>query len=173
MPKLYLLIFILLVSSFLHAQENIQDSEYCQIQLISSEQTPSAVHSVEILNKEKVALLSIPTGKSRLRLNCRLEDQAVFTFDNGEIMDLSWETKQVKLIPLAANSPSFLLPTGTFSIDFLLLSHHDFLQNFVWMPIATFLDVSLLNNIFMGVFYGLCLTLILYVYFMGQIVGGY
>jgi diguanylate cyclase len=171
MPKLYSLLFILLISSFLHAQENIQNNEYCQIQLISTEQTHSADHRIEILNKEKVALLSVPKGKSRLRLNCRLKDQAVFTFDNTEIMDLSWETKQIKLIQLAANSPSFLLPTGTFSVDFLFLNHHNHMQNFAWTPIATFLNNSLFNNIFMGVFYGLCLTLILYVYFMGRIVG--
>ena len=63
-------------------------------------------------------LLSIPAGKSRLRLSCCSGNQAIFTFDNSEIMELSWETKQVKLIPLAANSPSFLLPTDTFSVDF-------------------------------------------------------
>ncbi len=171
MPKLYLLLFILLFSSCLHAQENIQDSEYCHIQLISSEQTFSADHRIEILDKEKVALLSVPKGKSRLRLNCRLKNQAIFTFDNGEIMDLSWETKQVKLIQLAASSPSFLLPTGTFSVDFLSLTHRKHVHNFVWTPIATFLNNSLIKNMFMAVFYGGCLALMLYVYFMGRIVG--
>ena len=39
------------------------------------------------------------------------------------------------------------------------------------MSVGTFLNTSLFNNMTMGVFYGLCLTLILYVFFMGRIVG--
>lgn len=171
MTKLFSLLFPLFFSLFSYAQEIIPNSEYCQIQLINTEQARSASPQVENLVKEKGALLSIPAGKSRLRLSCRLDEQAVFTFGKDEIMDVSWEAQQVKLIPLAASSPSFLLPTGTFSVDFMFLTHHNFKQHFVWKPVAAFLDYSLFNNIIMGVFYGLCLTLILYVYFMGQVVG--
>jgi diguanylate cyclase (GGDEF)-like protein len=158
-------------SSFLFAQENTTGNEYCQIQLIMTEQFPPVTSPIKNLVKEKVTLLAIPAGKSRLRLNCRLDEQGVFTFGNDEILDVSWEALEVKLIPLAASSPSFLLPTGTFSIDFVFLTHHNYKQHFVWEPIATFLNASLLNNITMGVFYGLCLTLILYVFFMGRVVG--
>jgi diguanylate cyclase (GGDEF)-like protein len=171
MAKLFLLLFVLLNSLSLHAQENTQGNQYCQIQLIMTQQSPSASSPNKNLVKEKLTLLAIPAGKSRLRLNCRLDEQGVFTFGNDEIKDVSWEAPQVKLIPLAASSPSFLLPTGTFSIDFVFLTHHNHNQYFVWESIATFLNNSLLNNITMGVFYGLCLTLILYVYFMGQVVG--
>jgi diguanylate cyclase len=171
MAKLFLLLFTLLNSSFLFAQENISGIEYCQIQLIMTEQSTPVSPLIKNLVKEKVTLLAIPAGKSRLRLNCRLDEQGVFTFGNDEILDVSWEAREVKLIPLAASSPSFLLPTGTFSIDFVFLTHHNYKQNFVWEPIATFLNASLFNNITMGVFYGLCLTLILYVYFMGRVVG--
>lgn len=171
MTKLFTLLFASLFSLFSYTQEGIPDNEYCQIQLINPEQVHSSNPRVENLVKEKVALLSVPAGKSRLRLNCKLAEQAVFTFGKDEIMDVSLETQQVKLIPLAANSPSFLLPSGTFSVDFLFLTHHNFKQNFVWKPVATFLDNSLFNNIIMGVFYGLCLTLILYVYFMGRVLG--
>jgi diguanylate cyclase len=171
MAKLFLLLFTLLVSSFGYAQDGIQESEYCQIQLISTEKSPSGNPPIKNLDKEQVTLLEIPAGKSRLRLNCRLDEQGVFTFGNDEILDVSWEALEVKLVPLAASSPSFLLPTGTFSIDFVFLTHHNYKQNFVWEPIVTFLNASLLNNITMGVFYGLCLTLILYVFFMGRVVG--
>ena len=171
MTKFFLFLFVFLVSPFLYAQQDTLNDEYCQIQLITNKQLPLVSPSVENIVKEKVTLLSMPEGESRLRLNCRLDEQAVFTFDNAEIIEVTWEAHNGKLIPLAASSPSFLLPTGTFSIDFLFLINHDNIQNFVWMPIATFLDDSLLNNIFMGVFYGLCLTLILYVYFMGRVVG--
>jgi diguanylate cyclase (GGDEF)-like protein len=171
MTKLFSLLFALLISSFLYAQESMQVNESCQIQLISSEHPSSVNPPSKNLVKEKVTLLSLPNGKSRLRLNCRLDEQAVFTFGKDEIIDVSWESQQVKLIPLTASSPSYLLPMGTFSVDFLFLTHHNFNQSFVWKPIATFLDSSLLNNIIMGVFYGLCLTLILYVYFMGRVLG--
>ena len=171
MAKLFSLLIMLSISTFIFAQERKVDNEYCQIQLLDSEQASSTKPYSENLIKEEVTLLSIPAGKSRLRLSCRLDEQAVFTFGKDEIINVSWQTQQVKLIPLAATSPSFLLPTGSFSIDFLLLTHHQFNKNFIWEPIATFLDFSLLNNIIMGIFYGLCLTLILYVYFMGRVLG--
>lgn len=171
MIKFLTLIFLLVNSSVLLAQNHKKDSEYCKIQLISAEEISTSPVEAKSLIIEKVTLLSIPTGNSRLRLSCKLNEQAVLTFSKDEIMDVRWEAHQVKLIPLAASNPSFLLPTGTFSIDFLFVTHHNFNQNFVWKPIATFLNYSLLNNIVMGVFYGLCLTLILYVFFMGRIVG--
>jgi diguanylate cyclase len=171
MAKLFLLLFTLFNSTFLFAHENTLGNEYCQIQLIMTEQSSQVSPPIKNLVKEKGTLLEIPAGKSRLRLNCRLDEQGVFTFGNDEILDVYWEALEVKLVPLAASSPSFLLPTGTFSIDFVFLTHHNYKQIFVWEPIVTFLNASLLNNIIMGVFYGLCLTLILYVFFMGRVVG--
>jgi diguanylate cyclase len=171
MAKLFLLLFTLFNGTFLFAHENTLGNEYCQIQLIMTEQSSQVSPPIKNLVKEKGTLLEIPAGKSRLRLNCRLDEQGVFTFGNDEILDVYWEALEVKLVPLAASSPSFLLPTGTFSIDFVFLTHHNYKQIFVWEPIVTFLNASLLNNIIMGVFYGLCLTLILYVFFMGRVVG--
>lgn len=173
MTKLFSLLLTLMFSSNLIAQQAMTDNEFCQIQLINTDsaQALSSTPLIAKLIKEEVALLTLPAGSNLLRLSCRLNQQAVFTFGKDEIMDISWEAKQLNLTPLAASSPAFLLPTGTFSVDFVLLTHHEFKQRFVWKPIATFLNNSLFNNIIMGVFYGLCLTLILYVFFMGRVVG--
>jgi diguanylate cyclase len=99
MAKLFLLLFTLMNSSFLFAQENTTGNEYCQIQLIMTEQFPPVTSPIKNLVKEKVTLLAIPAGKSRLRLNCRLDEQGVFTFGNDEILDVSWEALEVKLRP--------------------------------------------------------------------------
>jgi diguanylate cyclase (GGDEF)-like protein len=166
MAKLFLLLCTLLVSSFIYGQD-IEENEYCQIQLINTKQSSLAVPLV----KENEAFLFLPAGESRLRLNCRLDEQAVITFDRDELLNISVPSSQVKLTQLNATSPSYLIPSGDFSIDFLLFLHHEYNQKFAWQPIASFYNYSVINNIVMGIFYGLCLTLILYVYFMGRIVG--
>jgi diguanylate cyclase (GGDEF)-like protein len=171
MIRLLSMMFLLLNSAFLLAQDVHQNNEHCQIQLISTHSITSLDLNPKSLMRDEVTLLSLPAGNSRLRLDCKLDEQAVFTFGKEELMKVSWKAPQTKLTQLAASSPSFLLPRGAFSIDFLFLNHDEYEQNFTWMPIATFIDSSLLNNITMGIFYGLCLTLILYVFFMGKVVG--
>jgi hypothetical protein len=80
MLKLFSSLFVLFFSSFLYAQQGIQSKEYCQIQLIGTEQSSSANSTSENLIRQKQTLLSLPVGESRLRLTCRLDEQAVFSF---------------------------------------------------------------------------------------------
>lgn len=117
---------------------------------------------------EKV-LIRLPVGKSVVRLNCSLSQQAVFSFNRDEIVNFTWDVQGGSISQIRANKPSFVLPIGKFSADFTIVSHHEYLQQFVWQDFASYVNQSLINNITMGAFYGLCLTLILYVFFMGRI----
>lgn len=166
MTRLVLLLSTLIFSTFIYCQ-NVEDNEHCHIQLINAKKSSLAIPLV----KEKTVFLSLPAGESRLRLSCKLNEQAVFTFGREEVLNVSVAISQFKLTTLAATTPSYVLPTGDFSIDFDILLHHKYTQHFSWQPIATFFNYSVINNIIMALFYGLCLTLILYVYFMGRIVG--
>ena len=166
MAKLLVLLVVFSASFYAPAQD-ITAEENCQLQLIDNAQ-PAPIQQ---LSKDSLSYLLLPAGQSRLRLSCTLDEQAVFTFGRDEIMNISWDENQAKVTPLSANSPSYLLPSGTFTVDFIFLTHHNYNQQFGWKSVATFVNESLLNNITMAAFYGLCLTLILYVFFMGRIVG--
>lgn len=168
-PQLLVMVLVFLaVSLTLPAQEQRANvDEFCQVQLLNGAPNTLALK----LSKDTPSYLSLPSGENRLRVNCNLAEQAVFTIGRDEIMKIDWDSQHTNITPLAASSPSYLLPSGTFSIDFILLTHHEFHQQFAWKSIATFFNNSLLNNITMGAFYGLCLTLILYVFFMGRVVG--
>lgn len=162
--QIVILLLTLILSFGLHAQDQ---EEFCQIQLIDTQPTTLATPLI----KDSTTNLMLSAGKNRLRLTCSLQEQGVFSFAKNEIIDVSLDAKQINVTALAANRPAYLLPTGYFSIDFVFLNHHQYTQQFAWNSLASYFNNSLLNNIIMGLFYGLCLTLILYVFFMGQIVG--
>ncbi|GAC28701.1 hypothetical protein GPAL_1839 [Glaciecola pallidula DSM 14239 = ACAM 615] len=113
--------------------------------------------------------IRMPLGKSVIRLTCSLSQQAVFSFNRDEIVNFTLGDQGGSISQIRANKPSFVLPIGEFSADFTIVSHHEYLQQFVWQDFASYVNQSLINNITMGAFYGLCLTLILYVFFMGRI----
>jgi len=139
----------------------------CQMTLLVDEQMVTK-RSPEKSEKIRVRL---PFGKSVVRLNCSLSQQAVFSFNRHEIVSFEWDNKSGLISQIRASNPSFVLPVGQFSADFQIVSHHEYLQQFVWQDFASYVNQSLTNNITMGAFYGLCLTLILYVFFMGRILG--
>jgi hypothetical protein len=137
----------------------------CQIILLVDQQT---VLEVSPQPSEK-ARIRMPLGKSVIRLTCLLSQQAVFSFSRNEIVNFTLNDQGGLISQIRANKPSFVLPIGEFSADFEIVSHHEYIQQFVWQDFASYVNQSLINNITMGAFYGLCLTLILYVFFMGRI----
>ena len=164
------LVFVMTLSACmsLQAQEIPSNAdELCHIQLLNPPKIATALNLI----KDTPSYLFLPSGENRLRLSCNLDEQAVLTFGRDEIMKIDWQGHPNSVTPLSASSPSYLLPSGQFAVDFILLTHHEYQQQFAWRSITEFISHSLLNNITMGVFYGLCLTLILYVYFMGRVVG--
>jgi diguanylate cyclase len=160
-----LLLFVLFLSS--NTQASVSQHSSCQItflvdDLILAELSPA--------KSEKASIL-LPSGKSVARLNCSLSQQAVFSFGRHEIVNYTWDDQDGLISQIMASNPSFVLPVGEFSADFEIVSHHENMQQFVWQDFASYVNQSLTNNITMGAFYGLCLTLILYVFFMGRILG--
>ncbi|MFT2090171.1 diguanylate cyclase [Paraglaciecola sp. 2405UD69-4] len=164
MQLLSVLILTLGCSSLLQAQQ-IPSEEYCQVLLIGND------NLVQALPKGDSVAIQLLTGENRLRLSCHLNEQAIFTFGKDEILEVNIETTNATVEQVLSNSPSYLLPAGTFQMDFVFLTHHEFLQQFSWLSTATFFNQNLINNITMGAFYGLSLTLIFYVFFMGKVLG--
>jgi diguanylate cyclase len=163
--KALMLSILTLLSTFAYASALQEDS--CKMSLLVNNQvvTSAFPKAAELENVE------LPLGKSILRLQCSLTKQAVFSFNRGEILEFSWDEKGPTISQLKASKPSFVLPIGEFSADLTLVSHHQNSQYFVWKDFASSVNDNLLNNVIMGAFYGLCLTLIIYVFFMGRILG--
>jgi len=157
------IIFLFFFSSRLQAAPNQHHS--CQMTLLVDQQTVMEV----VPQQSEKALIRLPLGKSVVRLKCSLSQQAVFSFNRVEIVNFTWDVQGGSISQIRASKPSFVLPVGEFSADFEIVSHHEYLQQFVWQDFASYVNQSLINNITMGAFYGLCLTLILYVFFMGRI----
>jgi diguanylate cyclase len=163
----FMLLFIFFLSSNAKAQATPSQHNSCQMiflvdNLILTELSPE--------KSEKVNM-RLPLGKSVARLNCSLSQQAVFSFGRREIVNYTWDDHGGLISQIRASNPSFVLPVGEFSVDFEIVSHHENLQQFVWQGFASYVNQSLTRNITMGAFYGLCLTLILYVFFMGRTLG--
>jgi diguanylate cyclase (GGDEF)-like protein len=147
------------------ALTNIVDS--CQISLLDNQQ----VVTRKTLSIGASQGHELKEGENKLLLECELYQQSIFTFSQSVLVDYSWLSDNQKLLRLSAPSPSFLLPVGESSTVFTLYIHTPRVKLFNWMPIEAFFDRSIVNNLVMGAFYGLCLVLILYVFFMGKIIG--
>lgn len=119
----------------------------------------------------QVAQINMASGKSTVRLSCSLSQQAVFGFQRYELLGFEWNDPEQLIRQLKASNPSFILPVGDFTVSVDINNHHEFLQEFVWQDFASYSNHSLINNITMGAFYGLCLTLIFYVFCLGRILG--
>jgi len=161
----FMLLFVLFLSS--NSQASASQHNSCQITflvdgLIFAELSPAKSENVSV---------RLPLGKSVARLNCSLSQQAVFSFGQREIVNYTWDDHGGLISQIRASNPSFVLPVGEFSVDFEIVSHDENLQQFVWHDFASYVNQSLTRNIAMGAFYGLCLTLLLYVFFMGRTLG--
>jgi len=161
----FLLMFLLMLSSSVHATSSPQNS--CQMTLLVNDKITTVVAPKM---SEKVRI-DLPSGNSVVNLTCSLTQQAIFGFDSAEIVDFKWDDQDGLINQIRASNPSFVLPVGQFSVDFEIISHHFYAQQFIWQDFASYVNQSLVNNITMGAFYGLCLTLTLYVFFMGRTLG--
>lgn len=163
--KVLTLSILTLLSTFSYSSVLQEDS--CNMSLLVNNEVVTSVFP----KASDLVKIELPLGESVLRLQCSLTKQAVFSFNRGEILAFNWDEKGPQISQLKASKPSFVLPIGEFSIDLTLVSHHQYSQYFIWKDFASSVNDNLLNNVIMGAFYGLCLTLIIYVFFMGRILG--
>ena len=159
------LMFLLMLSNNVQAMASQHNS--CQMTLLVNNEVKTVIAPKM---SEKVRI-DLPLGNSVVNLTCSLTQQAVFGFDRDEIVDFTWDDQDGLISQIRASHPSFVLPVGQFSVDFEIVSHHIYSQHFIWQDFASYINQSLVNNITMGAFYGLFITLTLYVFFMGRILG--
>ncbi len=160
-----IIIVLLQMASFYLSAQTLESTEYCQLELVVGDQQTQTL----ALKLGSQSSLLMPSEESLLRLSCSLNKQSVFSLDRNEILDISSDEQSLSLPRLASTAPSFLMPAGQFTVEFNLTMHNGNNKAFKWQTVEQFVYQSLLSTITMGVFYGLCMVLILYVSFMGKI----
>jgi diguanylate cyclase (GGDEF)-like protein len=141
--------------------------EYCQIAQVQEGAEADYID----LEKDEPLSFALNKGINELTIKCQLTHQSVLNFERYELIDIQWEKAGAPLETLKATSPTFLLPSGELTVRFTLLMHNRDITIVSWTSVEEFFNKSLVNNIVMGAFYGLCIVLILYVWFMGRILG--
>jgi diguanylate cyclase (GGDEF)-like protein len=147
-----------------------EDSDSCRIALLDDAQLPLDFDTeLSDLEKNVSLSLALKKGENRIFVACNLSRQSILNFERYELIDIRSEKAGAPLQRLKATSPSFILPVGEFNATFTLLLHNADVSIITWSSIEDFFNQSLINNITMSAFYGLCMVLILYVWFMGRI----
>ncbi len=159
------LMSLLMLSNNVQAMASQHNS--CQMTLLVNNEVKTVIAPKM---SEKVRI-DLPLGNSVVNLTCSLTQQAVFGFDRDEIVDFTWDDQDGLISQIRASDPSFVLPVGQFSADFEIISHHFHPTQFILQDFASYVNLSLVHNITMGAFYGLFLTLTLYIFLMGRILG--
>ena len=113
--------------------------------------------------------VSIPTGTSRFIINCNTQQEGVLSFLKSELIAFEWRQPDGQLKDaLQATQPSYFMPKGRFSGELMFITHHSYKPQFEWLSAESFIEQVQINNLLMGSFYGLCLTLIFYVLILGR-----
>lgn len=157
----FTILCLMLFSFFTIADENGQQKEQCVIQ-----QTHADAHFTLLLGEQSKA--TIPTGQSRFIIRCDLQHDAVVTFLKSELIHFEWRQNGKLKKPLQAIQPAYFVPEGNFEAELTFITHHTYTPYFEWLSVESFIANSQKNNLIMGCFYGLCLTLIFYVLILGR-----
>jgi len=124
--------------------------------------------SVKTLYADETVSLGIRHGKNQFLINCQLQQEGVFSFNRSTLERFEWQQKDKILPPIKHNKPAFIIQQGETSAVLTLYSPMQFRPTFKWQPIKVFMQKSQQQNLILGLFYGLCITLILYVLIMGS-----
>jgi diguanylate cyclase (GGDEF)-like protein len=113
--------------------------------------------------------VTIPTGTSRFIINCNTRQEGVLSFLKSELVAFEWRQPDGQLKEaLQATQPAYFMPKGRFSGELMFTTHHSYKPQFEWLSAESFIEKVQINNLLMGSFYGLCITLIFYVLILGR-----
>lgn len=160
--KKYLVLCLLLMGVHVFAAVKSAPDNQCVIQQIETQQQ-------SLIELEQKSAVKIPTGESHFLLKCELHQDRVFTFLKSELIEFEWRTadNEVKT-PLQGTQPAYFLSRGSQFAELRFITHHGYIPYFQLLEVNTYIEQSQKTNLVMGSFYGLCLTLIFYVFILGR-----
>jgi diguanylate cyclase len=148
-------ILLMLLSTISHASA----AENCQLQRIDNTTDNQAI---PLIAGQKSSL-SINRGENQFILYCSLEKSAVFSFQRHGLNAYALQQNNINKVPLPSGEVSFLIDKGTTSSQITLQSKFYYNPKFQWQHMDNFIVSSQKHNLIMGLFYGLSITLMLYV----------
>ncbi|MBU3016466.1 GGDEF domain-containing protein [Paraglaciecola agarilytica] len=127
-------------------------------------------------NKTKVsdltlaAALSLPVTQfdNLFSFQCSLEQPRVLMTKDGFIRHSVLLINGVEQSALAANQLAYALPQGNFKLAFQIDAEKDFTASLRLQSWRDYALVGQQHNLLLGLFFGLCITLVFYLFFMGR-----
>ena len=162
-PKRYVLLFVGTFLTTLLFTNPVFAAQTCEVSQTYPITTPS-----KTLNADEQVRLETRFGKNQYLVKCQLQHGGVFSFNRSTLESFEWRQQNKILTPIKYNKPAFLIERGETTAVLTLYSPMPFRPVFKWQPIEVFMQKSQQQNLILGLFYGLCITLILYVLIMGS-----
>ncbi len=150
-----LLLFSAMLTAENQCELSLKDLHNTQIEMMVLQD-----HSADVV---------LAPGSSVLSVTCRLDVPSVFSFRrNGR--DFTWRDIRGKSRALVSNRAAYLIPAGEYEGAITITTHEnaDLQLQLQLMSYAGFVSSSQKDNLAMGVFYGLCFSLALYVLIIGR-----
>ncbi|WP_161795026.1 diguanylate cyclase [Arsukibacterium sp. MJ3] len=148
-------ILLMLLSTISHASA----AENCQLQRIDN----ATDHQATPLIAGQKSNVTVNRGENQFILSCSLQNSAVFSFQRHGLDAFSLQQNNIDKVPLPSAEVSFLIDKGTTSSQITLQSKFYYNPRFQWHHMDSFIVSSQKHNLIMGLFYGLSITLMLYV----------
>ncbi|MDP5131529.1 MAG: 7TM-DISM domain-containing protein, partial [Paraglaciecola sp.] len=139
-------------------------SESCALQRID-QHTSSAARMLTASEKSSIKLDS---GLNQFVLRCHLSQPGVFSFQRHGLNNFSWQHAGIEQSAIPSSELSFYIEQGEFSALLNIDSKFEHNPRFQWRPITEFMLSSQKHSLFMGLFYGLSFTLMLYVLLLSR-----
>ncbi|EAW31629.1 Signaling protein with a acyltransferase and GGDEF domains [marine gamma proteobacterium HTCC2143] len=117
--------------------------------------------------QDQSADVVLAPGSSVLSVTCRLDVPSVFSFRHNS-RDFTWRDIRGKSRALVSNRAAYLIPAGEYEGAITITTHENADLRLQLMSYAGFVSSSQKDNLAMGVFYGLCFSLALYVLIIGR-----
>ena len=105
---------------------------------------------------------------NHLSVSCNVNEQSVLVINNNAIRHANLLIEHQEQQKIAANKLVFVLPQGQYRANLILDAERDFsltLERKTWPEYAL---AGQQHNLLLGMFFGLCITLVFYLYVMGR-----
>lgn len=160
---LLIFLFLLIFCAIGYAVET-ETKNACKFSL----QTPNSTEISKTLIMGEMTELEFPAGESTLRLSCQSVEQGVITFHRTKLMQFEWLVDNKTQTAFTASQHAYLIASNRYEAQVNFIHTEEDRLEFQWEPLPSYMASSQRHNVVLGIFYGLCVTLIMYVLVLGR-----
>ncbi|ABG40203.1 diguanylate cyclase [Paraglaciecola sp. T6c] len=157
----YLSAALLICSIFSH-RLYAQEQDTCFVFHEQQNDTPLS------LTLNQIKRVPVKQFTNHLSVACHVKEQSVLIINNNAIRKASLHIEHEEQQKIAANKLVFVLPQGQYNASLVLDAERDFSLTLVRKTWPDYALAGQQHNLLLGLFYGLCITLVFYLYVMGR-----